>query len=116
MILLDLPWAQISPTLHKLLAHASTLITEFDEGRGLEAVSEEGIDACNKQVRRCRTSFTKFSYEENVHDIFMRLISQSDHILLLNRKILEKQPNNSTSELKSIQDRLVNSFFLDDKN
>ena len=110
LILEKFPWAYVSPTLHKLLAHATGIISHFNDGYGLETLSEEGIDACNKHIRRFRDRLSrKFSFEDNIRDIFIRLISQSDPILLLNRKSSKKKSDSST--LLSIQSRLVNSFI-----
>ena len=116
-ILCEFPWANISPTLHKLLAHAPEFISTFNDGHGLEHLSEEGLEASNKYIRRYRVRLTlKFSFEENLKDIFVRMISHSDPILLMNRKFAIRKPP-SCQQLKSNQDILVkNLIHQDDDN
>ena len=81
-ILTNFPWAHVAPTLHKLLAHAPQINSDYNEGFGLEDLSEEGIEAYNKLIRRYRARLSrKFSFEDNTKDFFIRLISQSDPIL-----------------------------------
>ena len=41
-ILINFSWAHVTPTLHKLLAHAPQIISDYNEGVGLEDLSEEG--------------------------------------------------------------------------
>ena len=66
-ILTNYPWVHIKPTIHKLLAHAPQIISDHNDG----------FDACNKLIRRYRERLTrKFSFEDNIRDIFVRLISQ----------------------------------------
>ena len=81
-VLTKFPWVHITLTLHKVLAHAPQIISEYNEGFGLEDFSEEGIEACNKLIRKYRERLSrKFSFEDNIKDVFVRLISQSDPIL-----------------------------------
>lgn len=76
----------LSPTLLKLLSHAHDIISSFNNGLGLELLSE-GLEASNKLIRRYRERLPrKFSFEDNVKDVFIRLLCQSDPVLLLNRK------------------------------
>ncbi|KAI6648338.1 hypothetical protein LOD99_12147 [Oopsacas minuta] len=95
-ILCAFPWANVSPTLHKLLAHAPEIISTFNDGHGLEKLSEEGLEASNKYIRRYRDRLArKFSFEENLKDVFVRLISHSDPMLLMNRKFSIPRPPSS---------------------
>ena len=72
-------------------------------------MSEEGLEASNKYIRRYRDRLArKFSFEDNLKDIFVRMISHGDPILLMNRKIAIRRPP-SCQELKSNQDILVNT-------
>ena len=48
------PWAGITPTLHKILAHSEELIRESNAGFGLKDFSEEGTESCNKLIRKYR--------------------------------------------------------------
>ncbi|KAI6654457.1 hypothetical protein LOD99_853 [Oopsacas minuta] len=50
-ILTNFSWAHVTPTLHKLLAHAPQIIADHYDGFGLEDLSEEGLESCNKLVR-----------------------------------------------------------------
>ena len=54
LILDSFPWANISPTLHKVLAHSEELLREMNAGHGLKCFSEEGSEGCNKLIRRYR--------------------------------------------------------------
>ena len=116
-ILCEFPWGNISPTLHKLLAHAPEIISTFNDGHGLEHLSEEGLEASNKYIRRYRDRLArKFSFEENLRDIFVRMISHSDPILLMNRKFAIRKPP-SCQQLISNQDILLkNLIHHDDDN
>ncbi|KAI6653932.1 hypothetical protein LOD99_3108 [Oopsacas minuta] len=112
-ILCAFPWANVSPTLHKLLAHAPEIISTFNDGHGLENLSEEGLEASNKYIRRYRDRLArKFSFEENLKDVFVRLISHSDPMLLMNRKFSIPRPPSSQG-LRSSQDILVNTLIRD---
>ncbi|KAI6660554.1 hypothetical protein LOD99_14138 [Oopsacas minuta] len=112
-ILYAFPWANVSPTLHKLLAHAPEIISTFNDGHGLENLSEEGLEASNEYIRRYRDRFArKFSFEENLKDVFVRLISHSDPMLLMNRKFSIPKPPSSQG-LRSSQDILVNTLIRD---
>ena len=89
LVLDSFPWASITPTLHKLLAHSEQLIRETNSGYGLKSFSEEGIEACNKLVRKYRENLSrKNSFESNIIDIFVRLASQSDSVLVGYRRNL----------------------------
>ncbi|KAI6647763.1 Dna-mediated transposase [Oopsacas minuta] len=101
-------WGHVTPTLHKLLAHAPQIIADHNDWFGLEALSEEGLESCNKLVRRYRERLSrKFSFEDNVKDVFVRLISQSDPILASSLNITKNDSEPDLSELKSCQDILV---------
>ena len=89
LILESFPWASITPTLHKLLAHCEELIRESNSGFGLKEFSEEGTEACNKLVRKYRETLArKDSFETNNMDIFVRLASQSDPVSVSYRRCL----------------------------
>ncbi|KAI6658404.1 hypothetical protein LOD99_15206 [Oopsacas minuta] len=112
-ILTNFSWAHVTSTLHKLLAHAPQIIADHNDGFGLEDLSEEGLESCNKLVRRYRERLSrKFSFEDNVKDVFVRLISQSDPILASFRNITTNDSEPDLSELKSCQDILVNSLII----
>ena len=87
-IVVELPWVNITPTLHKLLAHSAELIQSCNDGYGMKQYSEEDLEACNKLIRNYRDNNSrKCSFNSNIRDIFVRLMSESDPILLKFRKI-----------------------------
>ena len=51
LIVETFPWAVISPSVHRILAHGAERI-ELNEGFGLGDMSEEGLEALNKLIRR----------------------------------------------------------------
>lgn len=78
MILTDLWWVNITPTLHKLLAHTADII-EANGGYGLKKLSEEGPEAVNKRVRQIRTNLArKNKQKSNLSDVLNRLWIGSD--------------------------------------
>ena len=88
-ILITFPWANITPSLHRLLAHSPELIRDCNDGYGLKNFSEEAVEACNKLIRRYREHLArKVSFTANARDIFVRLLSQSDPILANFRKFI----------------------------
>ena len=89
LILTAFPWANITPTLHKLLSHCTELIRDCNDGYGLKEYSEEEVEACNKLIRRSREHFArKNSFTTNVKDVFIRLVGQSDPLLSSYRRTL----------------------------
>ena len=79
----------IMHTLHKVLAHAPNIISDFNNRRGLEQLSEERLEASDKLIRRYRERLSrKFSFQENIKDVFTRVSCQSEPVLLKNRKTL----------------------------
>ena len=71
-ILIQFPWVSISPSLHKQLAHCFQLISRLNKGYGLQNLSEECLEACNKYVRRYRENLSrKTSFSDNFRDIFV---------------------------------------------
>ena len=81
-ILLQFPWANITPSLHKLLAHCTELIRDCNDRYGLKDFSEEAVESCNKLIRRYREHLArKNSFTHNTRDIFVRLLSHSDPLM-----------------------------------
>ena len=124
LIVVTFPWANITPTLHKLLAHCTELIHDCNQGYGLKEYSEEAVEACNKLIRKYRDHLArKSSFSLNVRDIFIRLLCQSDPILRSLRRTLicsncgelgHSCRTNCTSSKPSLlaQDELVNSLLI----
>ncbi|KAI6656052.1 hypothetical protein LOD99_1786 [Oopsacas minuta] len=81
------------------------LIADHNDGFGLEDLSEEGLESCNRLVRRCRERLSrKFSFEDDVKDVVVRLISQSDPILASLSNNTKKDSELNLSELMGYLD------------
>ena len=87
-IVIEFPWVNITPSLHKLLAHSPELIQSCNDGYGMKQFSEEALEACNKLIRKYRDNLSrKCSFNANITDIFVRLMSESDPVLLTFRRV-----------------------------
>ena len=81
LLVRKLPWISIVPTVHKLLAHSAELI-ELNNGCGLRAWSEEGIESNNKRLRQIRTNLSRKNNQlKNLKDVFKRLWLGSDPLV-----------------------------------
>ena len=87
----NFPWVSITPSLHKLLAHPAELFSS-NHVCWLKLYSKECIKAPNKYVSSFRDKLArKTSFKDNVTDIFVRLITQSDPVLVaIMRKSFKK--------------------------
>ena len=47
LILTAFPWASITPSLHKMLAHSTELVSDCNDGYGLKEFSDEAVEARN---------------------------------------------------------------------
>ncbi|XP_063677373.1 uncharacterized protein LOC134813500 [Bolinopsis microptera] len=75
------PVARLSPSVHKLLAHSWELV-KLNENQALGNVSEGGIEACNKLLRRYRIRLSrKRSQHDNLFDCAKRLWVNSDPVI-----------------------------------
>ena len=75
------PLCQISPSVHKLLAHSWELISN-NENFGLGTIAEGGLEACNKLLRRYRTRLSKkCNQQDNLADCGKRLWVNADPLL-----------------------------------
>ena len=64
------PWAAVSPSVHRILAH-SWEVMELNNGFGLGDLSEEGLEALNKRIRSRREhGARKDSTENNFRDCY----------------------------------------------
>ena len=82
-----------TPTFHKVLGHSVELITRYNEGRGMKASSEEGLESCNKHIRRYREMLPrKTNSKDNILDVFVRLLCQSNYVTFLAEKKDRKGP------------------------
>lgn len=118
------PQVKISPSVHKLLGHSWDLIA-LNDNHGLGTVSEGGIEACNKLLRRYRIRLSrKRNQHDNLHDCAKRLWVGSDPVLedmrLKHLPVCNKCSHRGhigrycpSSILTAVQeeDALVSSFF-----
>ena len=80
------PWISITPSLHKLLAHTWELI-EINDGVGLGALDEAGLEGCNKILRGIRTKLSrKTSQHANLIDTLRLMWVASDPVVNAERK------------------------------
>ena len=105
------PWAVVSPSIHRILAHAHEVI-DLNEGFGLGDESEEGLEALNKQIRRMREHGSrKDSTRNNFQDTFHHLWDRSrPTIVEMERKIIKKPKIIISTEIEA----LVESLFLEE--
>ncbi|KAI6646080.1 hypothetical protein LOD99_9528 [Oopsacas minuta] len=88
------------------------LIGAYNNGKGLQNLSEECLESCNKFVRRYRENLArKTSFTDNVRDILVRLLCCSDPILVQNRL---KHAKKKRDVANSLQEILYNSILSDD--
>ena len=128
LILTAFPWANITPSLHKLLAHCTELIRDCNDGYGLKEYSEEAVEACNKLIRRFREHLSrKNSFTSNIKDVVNRLLSQSDPFLSSYRRTLVCKHCGQIGHIRNMQckgnqmpsleqEKLVDSLMLQNLN
>ena len=113
LIIDTFPWASITPTLHKVLGHSAHLIEDYNGGRGLKSLSEEGLEACHKHIRRYREQLArKFSFETNIQYIFIRLTSQSDYFSFYQRKRIGRKIAKKYPKVISKKHELFDSMII----
>ena len=109
-IVQSFPWSVVSPSVHRILAHSWEVI-ELNNGYGLGDLSEEGLEALNKQIRNRRShGARKDSTVNNFMDTFHHLWDRSrPTIVEMEREIKKKQKKLIIStEIES----MVDSLFL----
>ena len=123
-ILINFSWVDLTPTVHKVLAHAAELIAN-NAGLGLGNLSEEGLEACHKLIRRFRASWTLQSSDNaNIKDLIKKMWLISDPYFYSLRKTLKclkcgstghqrKCPVMDILENRSEEDVLVEEMFLE---
>ena len=75
-------WVQINYTLHGVLHHSCQLI-KLNDNCGLGSLSEEGLEANNKCIRRYLELLSrKSSPQEQLTDVMGRLLERSDPYVL----------------------------------
>ncbi len=103
------PWAIVSPSLHRVLAHSWERI-ELNDAKGLGSESEEGSEAQNKYIRFLRVHGSrKTSTEDNFKDTWNHLWRRSSPMVIeLNR---EKKRRAAKVVVHNEIDSLVESLF-----
>ena len=122
-ILTHFKWVNLTPTLHKILAH-STEIIKNNACIGVGHLSEEGLEACHKIIRRFRTSWTLQSSDDaNLKDLIKKMFIISDPLFYSFRRVLKcsrcgsigHQRNCSVvmdATKKSVSDLMVEGMFV----
>ena len=88
-VLLNLKWVYLTPTAHKVLAHAPELM-EKNMCRGLGNLSEEGLEACHKIIRRFRTYWTlQLNDDANIKDLIRKMWLVSDPLFYSYRRTIK---------------------------
>ena len=82
IIVREIPWMRVIPSLHKVLCHAWNFI-ERNNSRGLNTLSEEGLEAKHASARRIR-KFNCFqgNTETNLQQCHYHLQLESDAVLV----------------------------------
>ena len=92
LIVETFPWAVISPSVHRILAHGAERV-ELNEGFGLGDMSEEGLEALNKLIRRFDASGSRS--DSTVHrftDIYNHLWDRSRPLIVeMERTVIRKK-------------------------
>ena len=106
------PWAVISPSIHRVLAHSWEKI-EMNGLYGLGSESEEGLEAQNKFIRHLREhGARKTSTEDNFSDTWNHLWRKSCPVILeLDREKRKRAPKIMVS---NEIDTLVENLFAEE--
>ena len=88
-ILINFKWVNLTPTVHKVLAHAPELM-ERNMCMGLGHLSEEGLEACHKIMRRFRTYWTLQKNDDvNLKDLLKKMWLTSDPVFYSFRRVIK---------------------------
>ena len=63
LIVKRFPWAAISPSVHRILAH-SWEVMQLNDSHGLGGQSEEGLEALNKHIRSIRSKGARKDHQQ----------------------------------------------------
>ena len=108
----NFPWAKLSTSLHRALAHSWQRIEE-NGGMGLGNESEEVLESCNKLVRYYKKHGSrKMTVEDEFCDIFNHIwIASSPLLNALDPDKKQKKPKRKDE--KQVHE-LIESMFKDD--
>ena len=86
------PWAAISPSVHRILAHSWEVI-QLNDCYGLGGLSEEGLEALNKHIRSIRsTGARKDSTIHNFTDVYNHLWDRSRPTIVEMERKIQRRP------------------------
>ena len=108
------PWALLNHTLHGCLQHSAELISRND-GYGLGALSEEGLEANNKDIREfLKSRSRKCDPVKQLTDVMHRLLERSEPIIA--EKIRKLRPSSTRKQKIALPashyDTLVNDLLM----
>ena len=88
-ILTHFPWVNLTPTVHKIIAHSTELV-QNNSCMGVGHLSEEGLEACHKIIRRFRASWTQQTSDDaNLKDLLKKLWLVSDPLFYSLRRVIK---------------------------
>ena len=88
LLIKSIPWIQITPSAHVVLAHSSELI-DANSQTGLLNFTESGLEANNKFLRQYRVNFARKTNQfDNLSDCINRLWDKSDPMVMKLREHL----------------------------
>ena len=106
------PWAVISPSVHRILAHSWERIM-MNGGFGLGSESEEGLEALNKLIRKMReTGSRKTDTFSNFEDTYNHLWDRSRPVIVNMEREIRKHSAKLT--IRTEIETLVESLFEED--
>ena len=117
-------WATVPGVVHHLLAHSAERI-RLNEHKGLGEWTEEGLEACNKLVRRFRKLLArKTNLKDNFTDVIKRLLVRSDPEVRSHKRVFICSNCNALGHTKrscpsrkkakyDVYDDIVKDFFVD---
>jgi hypothetical protein len=111
LLVTTFPWAPITPSIHKVLAHSPELLRANDNF-GLGQLSEGPLEGQHKHLRRISINLARnTSLHDNLTDTFTKIWIGSDPMIRAQR------PEKTTARVPQItfnytDDILVKSFFV----
>ena len=100
-ILTHFKWADLTPSLHKVLAHAPELVDK-NMCMGLGDLSEEGLEACHKIMRRFRSCWTlQLNDNANLKDLLRKMWLVSDPLFYSYRRTIKCPKCGNTGHQKN---------------
>ena len=113
-------WAYLNDTLHATIHHAPELIL-LNDGYSLGALSEEGLEGNNKDIRNyLETHSRKTSVTDQITDVMHRLLERSDPAIIVIIQQQRKQKKcavcGSVDHTIRSHDRKIKNFYEGEYN